>query len=134
MSSGFMTLGSAIHARMSGHVGVAVYQNRAPQGGTPEYCILQQQSATEDYWFGNGIDSIVDADYVIKVVSNDYWPAQAMLIYDGSVHPRIQFAPLTVAGHVQLFCERIRTIPSYQDSDFFWHVGGLYRVTVQGTA
>ena len=134
MANEFSAIGSAIYARIGTAVSVSVYQNQAPQGGTPPYCIYQQQAATEEYVFGNGSNSMVDADYVVKVVSNRHWPTEAMQIYDGSVHPRIQAAPLSVAGHALMFCVRVRLIPPYQDSDMFWHVGGMYRITVQGTA
>ena len=92
------------------------------------------QSAIDDYAFARQDSDIVEADYVFRVVSNRHWPSEAMLLYGGSVHPRVQSAPLTVAGHALLRVERLSAIPPYQDSQMYWHAGGLYRISVQGTA
>lgn len=134
MADPYTALGSAIASTIGTAIGVPLYMNVAPQGGTPPYCVYQFQAATDDYVFGNGADSITAADVSFRVISNRVWPGEALLIYGGSVHPRVQRASLSVAGHKLLRCERTGQIPPYRDADGYWHVGGLYRVAVQGTA
>lgn len=134
MTDAYTAIGSAFYAYVGTAINVPLYQNLAPQGGTPPYCVYQIQTALDDYVFGGRDDSIVDADVVVRVVSNRYWPGEAMLVYGGSVHPKVQNAPLVVSGHTLLRCERMSNIGPYQDSDRYWHAGGLYRISVQGTA
>jgi hypothetical protein len=133
MADAYSAIGSALNSYVGTAIGVSLYMNRAPQGGTPPYAVWQYQAAIDDYVFGDGDDSIVDADVVVRVVSNRHWPGEALLTYGGSVHPRIQNAPLSVSGYRVLRVERLSAIPPYQDSQQYWHVGGLYRISVQGT-
>jgi hypothetical protein len=136
----FAALGSAIYGRMgtvqySYHAsGTAIttgtlgcYDSLAPQSPPtqPPYVIFQLQDSLDMYDM-SGVSG-ESADYVLKAVSNRQdASAQAFAIYD-QAHNHFQDAPLSVTGGYLLRCRRIGRV-QYQDSDKFWHVGGIYRL------
>ena len=133
MPNHFTALGSAIAARLGTAGTVSVHQSLAPQGAVVPYAVFALQTETDDYTFGPSAgtaNNIVEAIYTVQVVSNRYGPQEAQIIYGGNTHPAMQDAPLSVSGYTVLRCRRENSI-QYQDSDKYWHVGGLYRVTVQ---
>lgn len=95
------------------------------QGTALPYLIYQLQDSLDLYTFGTKHGE--SADYLVKVVSNRQTPSyQAFAIYDRA-HAVLQDAPLTIAGGYPLRVRRTSRI-QYQDSDKFWHVGGIYRI------
>ena len=146
MTNSFSAIGSALYSRLgtasyvhntngtattSGTLGT--YYALAPQGVNPPYIIVQLASALDDYTFGTAANKHgFDSDYIIKVISDRYYPtAQAYGIY-GQLHNYLQDAPLSVTGHQLLHCRRTSLI-EYLDSDGYWHVGGLYRLNAWET-
>lgn len=139
----FNALGSAIYARMgtvvytyntngtvttSGTLGC--YDGQAPQGTNPPYVIFQFGAGGDEYKFSG--DHGESQDYILKVVSDRYYPsAQAQGIY-AQAHNELQDAPLSVSGNTLLRCRRTTRL-KYQDSDRYWHVGGFYRIDTWGT-
>lgn len=138
MPNDFAAIGSALYARLgtvqytyraagtaytTGTLGC--YDTLAPQGGTPPYVIFQYQAGVDDYVFGGG--SGKSLDYLVKVVSNRYYPGmQAFDIYAG-VYAALQDAPLSVTGSNLLRCRELRPV-QLRDSDGFWHVGAIWRI------
>ena len=126
MANDYTALGSAIYSLLSGAATVSIYNQRAPQGGTPPYGIFNRQSAIDERTFNTaGISS----DYVLKAVSNRVWPGEAKEVYQG-LHSIMQDGALSVSGFVLLRNQRGSTF-EYQDADGFWHVGGLYRIEIE---
>lgn len=130
MTDTYTALGSALFSYLDNAATVNVYQDRGPQGGTPPYCVYQRQAATDEYVFGD-TNGIVNADYVVRIVSNRTWAGEAELVY-AHVHAALQHGTVSVSGHTRLRCERMSSI-KYLDSENYWHVGGLYRVAVDPT-
>lgn len=139
MANDFGAQGSALYARLgtvqytyrtSGTTtttgSVPVYDTLAPQGGTvPPYIIYQFMASVDEYKFSGGHGE--STDMLIKAVSNRQFPAmQAEPIY-AQAHAAIQHAALTVNGTNLLRLERSSRI-KYQDSDLYWHIGGIYTV------
>lgn len=122
----FSIIGSAVASYLGTAGTVPVYQDLAVQGSQPPYVIYSHQSAPEIYtWDG----SEVQAEYQVKVVSNRENSAEATRLYK-EVHAVMQDAPLSLGDGVSLLrCRRIATV-KYQDSQRFWHVGGIYRIDV----
>jgi len=124
MANDLTAFGSAIYTALGGTAAnPPIYYALAPQGGTPPYIIVQRMSGEDEYTFSS---SGVNAEYMVKAVSNRIWPTEAWNAY-GSVHTTFQNAALSMTGFTLLRCERSRTI-EYQDPGKFWHVGGIYRV------
>lgn len=128
MANHFVALGSALYAKLDAVGTVNVYDTLAVQGGTPPYCIFQEQAGVDEYTF---TDNGVSTDYVVKVVSNRNWPGEAAQIYT-HIHEGLQDTALTVTGFQSLRCRRRSTI-KYRDPDGFWHVGGVYRIDLWET-
>ena len=119
-------IGSAVYRLVDAATALSVYSDRAPQGTVAPYVIFQRQEGRDEYTFtGNGIN----ADYVVKVVSNAYSPSAAQTAYE-AIHTAINGGgTVTVTGYNLLRFERQTTI-QYQEPAGFWHVGGLYSVQV----
>lgn len=124
----WMALGSAIYSRLATPLGSAIYDGIAPQFGTPPYTLWQVLVTNDEYTFNTNGEEI---DVQLRVVSNQAWPGEARRIY-GTVHNYMQDASLSVSGFTVLRCRRTDKF-QYQDPDAFWHVGGVYRVTLQKT-
>lgn len=123
----FAAIGSALYSTLNGNVGgLSVYYGLAPQGSTPPYVAMNRQSSVDEYTWDAHFSM---PDYTVKVVSNRRWPSEAIFAY-GTVHDTLQGASLSATGFDALRCERRSTI-EYQDSDGFWHVGGVYRIEVE---
>lgn len=118
-------LGSAIYTLVDSATTLGVYNERAPQGSVPAYVVFQRQDANDTHTFTS---SGVAADYVVKVVSNAYWPGSAQFTYD-TIHRAIDGNLGSVNGFTLQRFERQATI-QYQEPSGFWHVGGIYRVEV----
>ena len=119
-----LSFGSAIYNVLHAGATVDVYYVLALSGATPPYCIYQRQAAMDDYTFGSGHG--VEAEYVVKVISNREWPTEALNVYT-HIHSLMQDAPLSMTGYTSIRCRRVSTI-EYMDNEKFWHVGGRYRV------
>ena len=146
MTNSFSAIGSAIYARL-GTVSYTYNSNGtatvtgtlgthyaiATQNSNPPYVIFQMASALDDYVFGTAANRHGESmDYIVKVVTDRYDPTeQAYGIY-GQTHDALQDAPLSVAGNQLLRCRRTSRI-EYQDSEKYWHVGGLYRLDIWET-
>lgn len=129
MATDFAVLGSAIYSALGGTAATPrAFYGVAPQGQPYPVTTINRQAAVDVYTFTS---SEVSADYVVKVVSNRQWPGEAYAAY-GTVHAALHGATLSVPGFTPLRCERQYTI-EYQDSDRFWHVGGIYRVEIHST-
>lgn len=129
MANDFFAFGSAIYARIGTAGTVPVYNTVAPQGILPPYAIFQRNAADDDYVFG--AKQIVDAHYVVKIVSYAYWTEEAERLY-GQYHDLLQSAPLSATGYSFLRCVRQATL-AYQDEKRYWHVGGVYKIEAQAT-
>lgn len=123
MANDSLLIGSAIYSKLSAGT-LNVYHWLGPQGGTPPYCVYNRMAAVDEYTFGTGHG--VNADYLIKVVSNRDWPGEAQSAYT-AIHNLIQDAALSISGMTSIRCRRKSTI-EYRDPDGYWHVGGVYRV------
>lgn len=121
----FSALGSAIYTLVDNAATVPVYNAWAPQGSAWPYVIVQRQDAQDEHTFSS---QGVAADYLVKVVSKDYWPTAAERMYD-AINASIDGHGGSVTGYNLLRFERQSTI-EYRDPDNYWHVGGLYRVEV----
>lgn len=130
MATDFEAIGSALYSALGGTAGSVFYALAGSANPVnPPYTIVQRQNAIDEYTFtSHG----VSADYLVKAVSNRTWPSEAYTHY-GSAHARIQGTALTVTGYAALRCQRINTV-EYRDSDGYWHVGGVYRIDIHGTA
>lgn len=119
-------LGSALYSAIDTATTLNVYQGIAPQGGTPPYALFSPQTMRDDYTFNT---RGVSASYQIKVVSAKQWPSEAQTAYD-AMHATLQDSVPTVTGY---YVQRLRreSVIQYQDSDRFWHVGGIYRIDIQ---
>lgn len=140
---GFAAMGSALSGALgtiqytyntSGTAGTVstlpTYNTQATQGTATPYIIYQLQDSLGQYVFGN--KSGESADYVVKVVSNKLTPsAQAYAIYD-HLHEVLQDASLTIVGAYPLRVRQISRI-EYQDTQKFWHVGGIFRIDAWNT-
>ena len=129
MANDFTALGSALYAALGGGTASpSVYYALAPQGSTPPYTIIQRMAGVDEYTFSS---NTINADYLVKVVSNRIWPGEAFEAY-GTVHATLQNAALTVTGFTSLRCERRSTI-EFIDNGRFWNVGGIYRIEAHAT-
>lgn len=133
----FAAMGSAIMGRLgtvqyvyptSGTVtttgALGTYDTLSWQGTATPYLIFQLQDSLDLYTFGTV--SGESADYLVKAVSNRQTAAQAQAIYD-QAHAALQDAPLSIAGAYPLRVRRISRV-QYQDTDKYWHIGGVYRI------
>src|SRR5210317_2039147 len=102
MANDFTALGSAIYTVLNAAATVNIYYALAPQGGTPPYAIFQRSAAADNYHFASGG---VNADYVLKVISNRNWPSEAQEIY-GHLHDAFDDSALSVSGYTYLRCRR----------------------------
>lgn len=127
MANDFPLIGSAIYAALGGGTASpAVHYAIAPQGSTPPYTIIQRMSGVDDRTF---TDQGIDTVYVVKCISDRIWPGEAWLAY-GTVHANLENVQLSIGGGMNgLRCQRQSTI-EYQDTDRFWHVGGLYKIDI----
>lgn len=124
-----LALGSAIYARLAPPLGSALYDSLAPQGTQPPYTLWQVLTTADEYAWQAG--DTEELEVQIRSVSNRRWPGEARQVY-GTAHAYMQRAPLNVTGFSVLHCERASKF-SYQDSERFWHVGGVYRCVLQAT-
>jgi hypothetical protein len=124
----FMALGSAIYTRLAAPLGSAIYDVNAKQGGTPPYTVWQVLTTTDEYTFNTTSEEL---EVQLRVVSNRKWPAEAKRVY-GTVHNYMQDAPLSVTGFTVLRCRRTDKF-LYADPEGFWHVGGVYTISLQAT-
>lgn len=125
----FSAFASAVYGALGGTAATTpAYYALAPRGSTPPYVVFQRMSASDTYTFTS---SEVGADYMVKVISNRQWPGEAYAAY-GTVHAALQGKQLSISGFTALRCER-RTPIEYQDQDFYWHVGGIYRIEAHST-
>ena len=121
----FVAIGSALYKACDTSSTVPVYYGIAPQGSACPFIVINRQAAIDMYDF---TDSMLSADYQVKVVSDRQWPTEAATLYD-ALHTGIQGTALTITGYSALRCERESTI-EYRDGGGYWHVGGLYRIDV----
>lgn len=134
----YAVMGSAIYGRLgtvqytyqtSGTVTttgtVPTRDTQVKQGTNPPYVIYQLQDSLDMYVFGT--KSGESADYLIKVVSDREFPTMQAFAIADQIHAAMQDAPLSIAGGYLLRCRRTSRV-QYQDSQFYWHVGGIYRI------
>ena len=127
MANDFVAMGSAIYSVLNAAGTVSVYQDIAPQGGTPPYAIFGRLVANDTHHMAAG-ESGVDADYMVKVISNRTYSGEAQTIY-GHLHDAMDNAALSVSGYTLLRCRRDSTL-SFRDDEEFWHVGGIYGISI----
>ncbi len=124
-----LVLGSAIYAVMAPPLGSAFYYMLAPQNTLPPYTVYQFLTDVDEYSFNTSWQEI---QVQVKTVSNQRWPTDAQRIYSNTVHPTMQDAALSVSGFQVLQVRRMHQL-YYQDNEFFFHVGGIYGITLQKT-
>jgi hypothetical protein len=129
MATDFQAIGSALYSALGGTAGT-VYYGLAPQGQAPPYILVARQSGADEYTFTS---SGVSADYLVKAVSNREWPGAEAYPRYAIAHALIQNKSLTVTGYQALRCQRTTTV-EYRDQQGYWHVGGVYRIDIHGTA
>lgn len=129
MATDFEAIGSALYTALGGTAGT-VYNGLAPQGTAPPYTVFSRQDALDEYTFTS---NAVSADYVVKAISNRTWPSSEAYGIYATKHALLQDAALTVTGYTALRCRRQTTL-EYRDADGYWHVGGVYRIDIHGTA
>lgn len=129
MATDFEAIGSALYTALGGTAGT-VYYSLAPQQTAPPYIIVARDSGSDDYAFGG--DTVTDTTYVIKAVSNRQWPTSEAYGLYADAHAKVQNVALSMTGYTALRCVRQVTL-EYQDTDRYWHVGGVYRVEVDKT-
>lgn len=122
MAHDYGALGSAMYRLVDSATTLPVYGERAPQGTVTPYVIFTLQDLQDQRTFtSHGIT----ADYVVKVVSSDYWPGSALAQYD-AIHAAIENGG-SISGYTLTRMERQSSI-MYREPAGFWHVGGLYQV------
>lgn len=104
---------------------VPFYYETAPQFVSSPYGIIQFMSGIDDYALD---DNTWYADYIVKVVSDNYYPYNAVLNY-GSVHTQLQDNTFSVSGY-EIIKLRRESVISFKDDKERWHVGGLYNVWI----
>lgn len=118
-------LGSAVVNAVASATSVPAYYGLVPQGSAFPAITVNRQDAFDEYTFDS---HTVNADYLVKALSNRNYPYEAAAIYD-TVHSGINNKQLVVTGFQALRFLRTTTV-EYRDTEGYWHVGGIYRVVV----
>lgn len=115
-----------------GTAGTAIYEDHAPASAAFPYVVFNEQAGTWNKTMG--ASRFVDCVYQVKAVSSSAYPKEASAI-DAAIDARLHDASLSVTGYARLACERESNIQYSEISgnQTFWHVGALYRVTLQKT-
>jgi len=121
-------LGSALYNKISTAGTVTTYYQKAPQSGTPPFCIISFVNANDDYVFSK---KGVQGDYFVKVISDKNFPEQAIVLYS-SIHDILQDVSLTIPGYSVIKIRR-ESLVQYEDQFHFWNVGGLYNLEIWQT-
>lgn len=120
-----LLMGSALYQYFNTNGTATVYYQKAPQGASVPYTVIQFMTAVDEYTFN---DKGVSSDYAIKVVSDRKFPFDAIQLY-GYIHSLIQDGSVSVAGYNVLRIRR-ESMFQYQDPQDFWNVGGIYNLDV----
>ena len=118
-------VGSALFNHIKNNGTIDCYYHKAKQSATVPYCLVYFMSANDDYTFN---DKGLNADYVVKVISDKNFPEEGIRIY-GDIHELVQDASLTIPGYSVLRVRR-ESILQFEDQMHFWNVGGLYNFDV----
>lgn len=118
-------LGSAIFNHIKTNGTIDCYYHKAKQSATVPYCLVYFMSANDDYTFS---DNGLNADYVIKVISDKNFPEESIRLY-GEIHSLVQDSQLSIPGYDVLRIRR-ESLMQYEDQMHFWNVGGLYNFDV----
>lgn len=129
MATSFEAMGSALYGKLSTVLPGKVFDTLAPGTVPANYVVFQRLTEIDEYTFGTA--RIENLEYLVKAVSDRDWPYPAYAMY-ATAHDAVQDAALTIPGYAQLRFRRTSTI-NFQDSDKNWHVGGVYRATIQKT-
>lgn len=120
-----LLMGSALYQYFNTSGTATVYYQKAPQGASVPYTVIQFMTAVDEYTFN---DKGVSSDYAIKVVSDRKFPFDAIQLY-GYIHSLIQDGSVSVAGYNVLRIRR-ESMFQYQDPQDFWNVGGIYNLDI----
>lgn len=120
-----LNVGSAIFNHINTNGTVTTYYQKARQSATVPYCLVYFMTANDDYTFS---DNGLNADYIIKVISDKNFPEEAIRLY-GNIHELFQNAQLSIPGYDILRVRRESPI-QYEDQSHFWNVGGLYNIDI----
>jgi hypothetical protein len=120
-----LLMGSALYQYFNTNGTATVYYQKAPQGASVPYTVIQFMTAVDEYTFN---DKGVSSDYAIKVVSDRKFPFDAIQLY-GYIHSLIQDGSVSVAGYNVLRIRR-ESMFQYQDPQDFWNVGGIYNLDI----
>lgn len=123
-----LLMGSALYQYLTTNGTATIYYQKAPQGATVPYTVIQFMNAVDEYTFN---DKGVSSDYAIKVVSDRKFPFDAIQLY-GYIHTLVQDGSVSVAGYDLLRIRR-ESIFQYQDPQDFWNVGGIYNLDIWET-
>lgn len=118
-------VGSALYNYIATNGTVTTYYQKAKQSATVPYCLVYFMNANDDYTFDS---KGLNADYVIKVVSDKAFPEEAIRLY-GDVHDIIQDSGFTIPNY-EVIRVRRESILQYEDQSHFWNVGGLYNIDI----
>lgn len=134
-------LKSALYSRLSSDATLgallsgtaAVYESVAPQGADAPYVVFNAQSpGIDSETFGGR--SWTDSVYLVKAVTEGDSSAAAGTIA-ARIDTLLENAPLTLSGTASnLYLRRTTAVdfPEVDSGKKFRHLGGLYRIVVQG--
>lgn len=120
-----LLVGSACYNHIRTNGTVTTYFHKAPQNASVPYCLVYFMTANDDYTFS---DQGLNADYIVKVISNKNHPEEAIRLY-GDIHELFQNADLQIPGYDVIRVRR-ESLLNYEDQSHFWNVGGLYNIDV----
>jgi len=120
-----LAMGKALFNHLDTNSSMDVYYQKAKQSVKPPFCVITFISATDDYTFNS---SGMNADYMIKVVSDKLFPDTAIEDY-GAIHTLLQDASIAVENSVLLRIRR-ESLIQFQDPQDFWNVGGIYNLDI----
>lgn len=118
-------VGSALYNHIKNNGTIECYYHKAKQSASVPYCLVYFMTGNDDYTFN---DNGLNADYVVKVISDKNFPEEAIRLY-GDIHEFVQDASLTIPGYSVLRVRR-ESILQYEDQMHFWNVGGLYNFDI----
>ena len=118
-------VGSALFNHIKNNGTIDCYYHKAKQSASVPYCLVYFMSANDDYTFN---DKSLNADYVVKVISDKNFPEEAIRLY-GDIHEIVQDSSLSMPGYNVIRLRR-ESILEYEDQFHFWNIGGLYNLDI----